>query len=90
MVGYDLAVNNLTGIQVVSHKETPGLGSRVEEDQFTKKFKGLDIKIDAGPGECPEGVDAISGATYSSKGVCEAVRKSLALYPEVRKVAAGH
>ncbi|MBW1787371.1 MAG: FMN-binding protein [Deltaproteobacteria bacterium] len=90
MVGYDLELNNLTGVQIVSHRETPGIGSRVEEDQFTKGFKGLHIEIETTTGECPDEIDAISGATYSSKGVCEALRKSLALYPEVHKVVTGH
>jgi Na+-translocating ferredoxin:NAD+ oxidoreductase RnfG subunit len=31
-------------------------------------------------------IDAISGATYSSKGVLEAMRKSVALYPEIKKL----
>ncbi|MBW2616523.1 MAG: FMN-binding protein [Deltaproteobacteria bacterium] len=87
MVGYDIEQNNLTGIQLISHKETPGIGSRVAEDQFTKRFKGLHIDIEIAPNQCPDEIDAISGATYSSKGVCEAIRKSLELYPAIRKQA---
>jgi len=87
MVGYDIQQNNLTGIQIISHKETPGIGSRVTENQFTKRFKGLHIDIEIDPNQCPDEIDAISGATYSSKGVCEALRKSIALYPEIRKQA---
>ncbi|MBW1706525.1 MAG: FMN-binding protein [Deltaproteobacteria bacterium] len=87
MVGYDIEQNNITGIQIISHKETPGVGSRVTKNQFTKQFKGLHIDIDIAPNQCPGEIDAISGATYSSKGVCEAIRKSIALYPEIRKQA---
>ncbi len=87
MVGYDIEQNNLTGVQIISHKETPGIGSRVTENQFTKRFKGLHIDIEITPNQCPDEIDAISGATYSSKGVCEALRKSIALYPEIRKQA---
>jgi electron transport complex protein RnfG len=85
MVGYDIKQNNLTGLQVISHKETPGIGSRVTESQFTGRFQGLPIDIKIAPNQCPDEIDAISGATYSSKGVCEALRKSFELYPEVRK-----
>lgn len=86
MAGFDLGMNNLTGMQVVTHRETPGIGSKVTEDQFTGRFKGLHLELtDFPPSECPSKVDAISGATYSSTGVCEALRKSLALYPGVRK-----
>jgi electron transport complex protein RnfG len=85
MVGYDMEQNKLTGVQIISHKETPGIGSRVTENQFTKQFNGLHIDIEIAPNQCPGEIDAISGATYSSKGVCEALRKSIALYPEIRK-----
>ncbi|MFH1481465.1 MAG: RnfABCDGE type electron transport complex subunit G [Pseudomonadota bacterium] len=87
MVGYDVGKNLLTGVQIISHKETPGIGARVGENNFTKQFKGLKVDIQVQPEGCPKGVDAITGATYSSQGVCEAVRKSLELYPEVRKMA---
>ena len=87
MVGYDIVQNNLTGIQIISHKETPGVGSRVTKNQFTKQFKGLNVDIDIAPNQCPDEIDAISGATYSSKGVCDAIRKSIALYPEIKKQA---
>ena len=85
MVGYDIKQNNLTGLQVISHKETPGIGSRVTESQFTGRFQGLPIDIEIAPNQCPDEIDGISGATYSSKGVCEALRKSFDLYPEVKK-----
>jgi len=89
MVGYDLDNDNLTGIQVVSHKETPGVGSRVTEDAFTSRFGGLHVDLQVPANQCPSEIDAISGATYSSLGVCEALRKSLALYPEVKQKVLG-
>ena len=92
MVGYDLDTDKITGIQVISHKETPGIGAKVTEDQFTKRFRGLDIGISVGAkGEkCPGTIDAITGATYSSHGVCEAVQKNIELYPEIKKQALAH
>jgi electron transport complex protein RnfG len=85
MTGYDIRVNNFTGIQIVSHKETPGVGSRVADEQFTGQFGGLHLDLQFEGEGCPGEIDALSGATYSSEGVCEAIRKSLALYPEVLK-----
>lgn len=86
MVGYDTDQKTLTGMQVVSHKETPGIGSRVTEDQFTQGFKGLSIEIeDPSPKGIQGKVDAVTGATYSSGGVYEAIAKSLQIYPEVIK-----
>ena len=60
----------LLDIGITSHLETPGIGSKVEEASFTDQFKGLSIK-----GALK--IDAISGATYSSKGVMSAVNQAM-------------
>jgi electron transport complex protein RnfG len=85
MVGYDINHDKLAGIQIISHKETPGVGARVTEDQFTKRFKGLDINLNFTLKSAGGDIDGISGASYSSRGVAEAIRNSIALYPEVKK-----
>ncbi|MBL7211735.1 MAG: RnfABCDGE type electron transport complex subunit G [Desulfobacteraceae bacterium] len=86
MVGYDIENDKLTGIQIVSHKETPGVGSKVTEDQFTQRFKGIEIDLKAEPEKrLSKKIDAISGATYSSQGVYEAIGKSLQLYMAIKK-----
>ena len=66
-MGIDLQ-GNLTGISILdASNETPGLGAKVQDDSFTAQFKGVTFdKLDTD-------VDAISGATYSSKGVKNAV-----------------
>lgn len=79
LVSFDVATDTLSGISVTTHKETPGLGSRIEEPAFTKQFKGLApekaaLKRDGGD------IDAISGATFSSVGATEAVKKASAWY----------
>jgi electron transport complex protein RnfG len=86
MVGYDLQKDKLTGIQIIDHKETPGVGSRVTEDQFTKQFNGLDIKTNFAIESDGGDIDGITGATYSSRGVCEAIRKSIKRLPEIEKM----
>lgn len=63
------------GISIVSHSETPGLGSRITESFFTNQFAGLNIdevalKRDGGE------VDAITGSTISSRAVINAVRET--------------
>ena len=85
MVGYDLQTNKLTGLQIIDNKETPGVGSRVTEDQFTKQFKGLDISVNFATKKDGGEIDGVSGASYSSRGVSEAVKKSIALLPEIKK-----
>jgi electron transport complex protein RnfG len=85
MVGFDIEQNKLTGIGILTHQETPGLGARITEGSFTAKFKDqpltsvFKVKKDDGI------IDAVSGATYSSRAVCEAVRKCIKLLPQVKK-----
>ncbi|NOZ20665.1 MAG: RnfABCDGE type electron transport complex subunit G [Planctomycetes bacterium] len=85
VVGYDLKRHGLTGIGITAHKETPGVGSRVTREEFSDRFAGkaLDaefaLKRDGGE------IDAVTGATTSSRAVCRAVQKSIAEYPKIKK-----
>jgi len=85
MVGFDLEKNVLTGIGILTHQETPGLGARISEPLFTDGFKNKPLtavfKVKKEGGE----VDAVSGATNSSRGVCAAVQKCVAVYPAIKK-----
>ncbi len=79
MMGVDLKTGHLTGERVTTHSETPGLGARAVEPQFYKQFAGL------APGEVAMSdkggkINAISGATTTTRGVLNAVRKGLELY----------
>ncbi|MFY9402387.1 MAG: RnfABCDGE type electron transport complex subunit G [Candidatus Omnitrophota bacterium] len=61
-----LKSGEITAIKVLSHNETPGLGSRIVADDFTNRFKGVsDLSK----------VEAITGATISSKAVIDSVKK---------------
>ncbi len=66
----DIDKKVVTGIQVLDHNETPGIGDVVIEEDFTSRFsnKSAEDKVS---------VEAISGSTLSSKGVMEAVNKAL-------------
>ena len=84
-IGVIVAVNvdsdDIVGVAVTTHSETPGLGSRAKDDpSFARQFKGLPIK-DAFKVK-PDGgqIDAVSGATVTSRGVCGAVTASSAVY----------
>lgn len=54
------------GIRVLEHSETPGLGAKAEEPEFTDKFvgKATDEEIK---------VDVLSGATVTTNGVLSGV-----------------
>jgi electron transport complex protein RnfG len=93
MVGFNLQTGNLEGIGIGAMSETPGVGTRTKEDSFTMQFRGMSkntvfkIKKDGG------GIDAVTGATFSSRGVALAVTKAKAFYDqhqqEIKKLAEG-
>jgi electron transport complex protein RnfG len=83
MVGVD-PEGTLTGISIMTHTETPGLGARIVEPEFTDQFAGLDLettKLSAEGGK----VDALSGATFSTVGVITAVGDALEQFPQIKK-----
>jgi Na+-transporting NADH:ubiquinone oxidoreductase subunit C len=80
MVAVDPKASKILGIAFYRHSETPGLGARMTEDWFTKQFVGLplypvegDKKIfylrTAGAKKGPNELDAITGATGTSRGI---------------------
>ncbi len=80
MVGIDLAKNDVTGISVVGHTETPGLGARIMEAQFTDSFKGKSLAKEL----TKEEINALSGATMSTKGTVAAVNQARGLLEKYR------
>jgi len=85
MEGVDLKTDKLLGIGVTTHKETPGLGSRAKDDpKFRAQFKGLPInepiKVKPDGGQ----VDAISGATITSRGVCAGLMAGNSSYKKLK------
>jgi electron transport complex protein RnfG len=85
MVGVNLETDELLGIGVTTHAETPGLGSRAKDDpSFRAQFKGVSInepfKVKTDGGQ----VDAVSGATITSRGVCAGVTDSASFYSRLK------
>ena len=67
VVGFD-ADKNITGVKVLGINDTPGLGTQVADSEFLNQFIGKsDIAEDI----------VVSGATFSSKGLNEAVRAAI-------------
>jgi Na+-translocating ferredoxin:NAD+ oxidoreductase subunit G len=82
-VGID-SQGSLVSSSFTAADETPGLGKKVEEDRFEQAFTGLatsdDLLVSAsGSGQ----IDAISGATISSKGAVSAVNQAMRAYREL-------
>lgn len=67
-------------INVLSHAETPGLGDEIEADSFKDQFRGKSIEhLKVIKGDTKDDIQAISGATISSRAVTEdAVKNGVA------------
>lgn len=82
-VGISSDYKKILGIEFISHSETPGLGGRISEDGYKEQFRGIDISnVDddnyivyrpASGGN----IDAIAGATLTSKSVSKFLNEDL-------------
>jgi electron transport complex protein RnfG len=77
MVGIDLVAGNMTGMEVVSHSETPGLGARIEETTFRNQWQGLPAEKDLALTDEGGSIDAISGATSTSGAAVRGTNEAL-------------
>ena len=79
-VGVD-AEGKVTGIDIVTNEETPGLGAAAaEKPEFLDQFQGkgpeeLTLKVD---------VDAVASATYTSRGIANGVNAALQMWRYVQ------
>lgn len=91
LYGYDVNCQCIIGIGVVSMRETPGIGDKIITDQaFVKNFEALDVRVNAemtalanavkvvkhGTKTNPWQIDAIAGATVTSKAVGRGINDS--------------
>lgn len=78
MVGIDTELN-VTGVKIINMSETPGLGAKASEDSWLSQFKGKnDIISVVKTGNAKDNeINAISGATITSKAVTQGVNDSL-------------
>lgn len=85
--GVDVEAREVLGMRVLQSLETPGLGDAIVKDQgFLADFEGLAIEpaieaVKGGAGE-PHQIDAISGATISSKAVVDILNEANATWLE--------
>ena len=91
LYGYSPEKEAVIGIRVLTSKETPGLGDKIEKDEaFLENFVALDARLDAsgtsvanrivtvksGTKTEPWQIDGITGATITSNAVGEALGSS--------------
>lgn len=83
MYAYSPEKQTITGFQVIDMRETPGLGSRIGSDKdFARNFDALDATqpirtVKHGQKKNASEIDAISGATISSRAVGRMLDKSV-------------
>ena len=79
--GFGGAINMMVGItpersvksvKIISLSETPGVGSKTNSNSFLSQFEGKSGTLAVG-----NGIDAISGATVSSRAVTNGVNTAL-------------
>lgn len=88
IAGVDAGITEMKGMEVLESTETPGLGAEIAVDPFKAQFNGL--KLDhaieyvknAKPTKDYE-IEAITGATISSRAVVNILNKRIS---EIRKI----
>ncbi|GHU93376.1 hypothetical protein FACS1894208_02760 [Clostridia bacterium] len=66
----------VTGVSIVSMAETPGIGTKATAPGFLERFLGKHAGVTIGHGD--NAVDAISGATVTSRAITKGVADALA------------
>ncbi len=82
MVGFELD-GSIKNIAVLEQKETPGLGTKMKGEKFLRQYRGknpanFNMKVKKDGGE----VDALAGATISTRAFSEATQMAYDVYME--------
>lgn len=101
MAAVDPSATELLGVAFYRHSETPGLGARITEEQFTNQFRGLSLHPSEGEekifylqaegtAQAKNELDAVTGATGTSRAVEAFLNQELdyfleTIWPEVKK-----
>ncbi len=86
--GYKPDEKLVVGMEVLESRETPGLGDKIYKDaEFVGAFSALSIEpeimaVKKGTSSQPNEVDAITGATISSKAVVRIINEAHAAWSE--------
>ena len=82
LMGVDPEVKALTGLFILEQKETPGLGNKIADPKWRRQFidKRIDQPLVVVKASRPTGntIDAITGATISSRSVTAIVNRVMA------------
>ena len=82
--------SSLSGVDFISHSETPGLGGRIDEEWFKDQFRGIKINGDKTVIFKPAdggNADAVTGATLTSDSVRNMINDFVPELIEIAKEA---
>ena len=82
------ADGTITGLSVLEASETAGLGAKCKEPEWQAQFPGKhgpNMEVVKGGGATETQIDAISGATITSKAITKAVNAGLSFVAELSK-----
>jgi Na+-transporting NADH:ubiquinone oxidoreductase subunit C len=95
MIALEADLETIRGLVIFDNSETPGLGGRISEDRFQEQFKGKKLApelkiVPRGKSLSSNQVDAISGATQTSKALEKIINSNIeAFYEKIGKRNAG-
>ncbi len=82
MVGITPSFDTLTGIEILKSSETPGLGAEITRDPFKEQFRdlsaGTSIAYTKGTPSAHNEIQAITGATVSTRAVVTIINDRIA------------
>jgi len=85
MVGINVDTDTIIGVRVTTHSETPGIGSRAKDDPaFVSQFSGKGMDTNFGVKADGGAIDAMSGATVTSKAVSLAATQAKEIYQKLK------
>ncbi len=85
MVGINLDTDEIIDVRVTTHAETPGIGSRAKDDlEFVSQFSGLSMDTNFALKDDGGVIDAMSGATVTSKGLSVAAAQAKEIYQKLK------
>ena len=85
MVGIDTKDNKIIGVGVTTHAETPGMGAKAQTDpSFAAQFRELPLDEQVNVTGDGGSINAISGATITSRAVCSATNDALKLCEKLK------
>jgi Na+-transporting NADH:ubiquinone oxidoreductase subunit C len=85
VIGMENDRNTIRNIKIVHQEETPGLGGRIAESEYLQQFRSKRIYpklifVPEGSAELQNQVDAITGATGTSKAFEKLLNETFEVY----------